>query len=71
MIDFGLSEKNANIEMKRVDLHLISRTYETTHWEKQEIMLEATIEGYVKTLKGDAESGLKRMEEIRERGRYH
>ena len=71
MIDFGLSEKNATIEMKGVDLHLIQRTYETTHWEKQDFMLEATIEGYVSALKDDAEAVLRRMGEIRERGRYH
>lgn len=71
LIDFGLSEMNATVEMKGVDLHLIRRALETTHWDKQEIMLDATIEGYIDTLGAEAEAPLSRMKEIRERGRYH
>ena len=71
MIEFGLSEFNATIEMKGVDLHLIRRALETTHWDLQDEMLEATIEGYTGILRDEAESILTRMEEIRERGRYH
>jgi TP53 regulating kinase-like protein len=71
LIDFGLSEMNATVEMKGVDLHLIRRALETTHWDKQEIMLDATIEGYIDILGADAEGSLLRMKEIRERGRYH
>ncbi|MHA1927536.1 MAG: Kae1-associated kinase Bud32 [Candidatus Thorarchaeota archaeon] len=71
LIDFGLSEMNATVEMKGVDLHLIHRALETTHWDLQESMLEATIKGYSDSLGKDAKSTLSRMEEIRERGRYH
>ena len=71
LIDFGLSEMNATIEMKGVDLHLIYRALETTHWDLQESMLEATIRGYSDSLGKDAKDILSRMEEIRERGRYH
>ena len=71
MIDFGLSEFNATVEMKGVDLHLIRRALETTHWDLQDVMLEATIEGYTGILRDEAEPILARMEEIRERGRYH
>jgi TP53 regulating kinase-like protein len=71
LIDFGLSEMNATIEMKGVDLHLIRRALETTHWDKQEVMLNATIEGYIETIGKEAEDILSRMDEIRERGRYH
>lgn len=71
MIDFGLAEWNATDEMKGVDLHLIRRALETTHWEFQDTMLEATLKGYSKTLGDEAESIIKKMEEIRERGRYH
>jgi TP53 regulating kinase-like protein len=71
IIDFGLSEMNASTEMKGVDLHLIHRALETTHWDFQEIMLDATLEGYVEVLGNTAESTLSRMKEIRERGRYH
>lgn len=71
MIDFGLSELNATVEMKGVDLHLIRRALETTHWDRQDEMLESTIEGYTSILSDEAEPILARMEEIRERGRYH
>jgi TP53 regulating kinase-like protein len=71
IVDFGLSEMNATIEMKGVDLHLIHRALETTHWEYQEAMLEATLEGYVEALGDTAEPILTRMKGIRERGRYH
>jgi len=71
LIDFGLSEMNATVEMKGVDLHLIRRALETTHWDRQESMLNATIEGYVAVLGDSAEDPLSRMNEIRERGRYH
>jgi TP53 regulating kinase-like protein len=71
IVDFGLSEMNATIEMKGVDLHLIHRALETTHWDLQETMLDATLEGYVEVLGNTAEPPLSRMKDIRERGRYH
>ena len=71
MIDFGLAEMNATVEMKGVDLHLIRRALETTHWELEDTMLEAVIKGYSKLLGTDAGGILTRMEDIRERGRYH
>jgi TP53 regulating kinase-like protein len=71
LVDFGLSEMNATIETKGVDLHLIQRALETTHWDLQETMLEATLEGYSENNENQAESVFSRMKEIRERGRYH
>ena len=71
LVDFGLSEMNATVEMKGVDLHLIHRALETTHWDLQESMLEDTIKGYSEVLGKEAKEPLSRMEEIRERGRYH
>ena len=71
IIDFGLSEMNATVEMKGVDLHLIKRALETTHWDLQDEMLMSTLDGYTDTLGEDAEPVISRMEEIRERGRYH
>jgi TP53 regulating kinase-like protein len=71
IVDFGLSEMNATLEMKGVDLHLIHRALETTHWDRQEEMLDATLEGYLDVLGSTAEPTLSRMKEIRERGRYH
>ena len=71
LVDFGLSEMNATLETKGVDLHLIQRALETTHWDLQETMLEATLEGYIEVQGDSAEPVLSRMKEIRERGRYH
>jgi TP53 regulating kinase-like protein len=71
LVDFGLGEYNATVEMKGVDLHLIRRALETTHWEHMESMLDSTIEGYVSLRADDTEDCLLRMNEIRERGRYH
>ena len=71
MVDFGLSEMNATVEMKGVDLHLIRRTLETTHWDLEEVMLESTLAGYLDALGDIANDAISRMDEIRERGRYH
>ncbi|RLI57040.1 MAG: Kae1-associated kinase Bud32 [Candidatus Thorarchaeota archaeon] len=70
-VDFGLSEMNATLELKGVDLHLIRRALETTHWNLQDIMLRATLDGYVQQYGPEAKEIIKRMDEIRERGRYH
>ena len=71
MIDFGLAEMNASIEMKGVDLHLVRRAFETTHWDLQDTLLNAVLKGYTKFLGAPAKEVLERMDEIRERGRYH
>ena len=71
LVDFGLAEKNASIEMKGVDMHLLRRAYETTHWNLQETMLESTMDGYIKISGDNAEPVLTRADRIRERGRYH
>ncbi|TFF96597.1 Kae1-associated serine/threonine protein kinase, partial [Candidatus Thorarchaeota archaeon] len=71
LIDFGLAEMNATLEMKGVDMHLVKRALETTHWDMQEDMLAAVLQGYTSMSGRKAEPVLTRMEEIRERGRYH
>ncbi len=71
LVDFGLAEWNATVEMMAVDLHLVRRTLETTHWDRQEIMLDAVLQGYWDQMASSADEILSRMEEIRERGRYH
>ncbi len=71
MVDFGLAEWNATVEMMGVDLHLVHRALETTHWDRQDTMLDAFLEGYSSVMGAAAAAVLSRMEEIRERGRYH
>ncbi|MHA2600636.1 MAG: KEOPS complex kinase/ATPase Bud32 [Candidatus Thorarchaeota archaeon SMTZ1-83] len=71
LIDFGLAEMNATVEMKGVDIHLMRRAFETTHWDHEEIILESALVGYRRTMREEAEEVLSRASEIRTRGRYH
>ncbi len=71
LIDFGLAEMNATVEMKGVDIHLMRRAFETTHWDHEEIILESALVGYRRTMRKEAEEVLSRASEIRTRGRYH
>ncbi len=70
-VDFGLSETNATVEMKGVDVHLVRRALETTHWDVQDVLLQSFLEGYSSRAGNEAEQTFARMDEIRERGRYH
>ncbi|MEM2144540.1 MAG: KEOPS complex kinase/ATPase Bud32 [Candidatus Jordarchaeaceae archaeon] len=69
-IDFGLGDYSTEIEDKGVDLHLMRRALQSTHYTFAESGFEAVLEGYKKTEK---ESGdvIQRMNEIEKRGRYH
>ncbi|MFW9845254.1 MAG: Kae1-associated kinase Bud32 [Candidatus Thorarchaeota archaeon] len=71
VVDFGLAEMNATIEMKGVDLHLMRRAFETTHWNFQDEMWKAALKGYKRVIGDEAALVFSRVEEIRERGRYH
>jgi TP53 regulating kinase-like protein len=71
LVDFGLAEMNATVEMKGVDLHLMRRAFETTHWDFETIMWDAALEGYKTIHTEETDQVLSRVEEIRERGRYH
>lgn len=71
LVDFGLAEMNATVEMKGVDLHLMKRAFETTHWDFEAIMWSASLDGYKTIHTEETDHVLSRVEEIRERGRYH
>jgi TP53 regulating kinase-like protein len=71
LVDFGLAEMNATLEMKGVDLHLMRQTFETTHWDFEAIMWSAALDGYKNIHTAETDHVLSRVEEIRERGRYH
>lgn len=68
-IDFGLGEKNSEIEAKGVDLHVLMEAIESTH-SKYSNCFEYVLEGYKKVLKDDANLVIKKIEEIVKRGRY-
>jgi Kae1-associated kinase Bud32 len=68
-IDFGLGEKNREVETKGVDLHVLMEAIESTHSKYSEYF-KYILEGYKKELKGDANQVIKKIEEIVKRGRY-
>ena len=68
-IDFGLGEKNSEIETKGVDLHVLMEAIESAH-SKYSNCFKYVIEGYKKELKDDANNIIKKIEDIVKRGRY-
>lgn len=68
-IDFGLGEKNSEIEAKGVDLHVLMEAIESTH-SKYSNCFDYVLEGYKKVLKQDANLVFKKIQDIVKRGRY-
>jgi TP53 regulating kinase-like protein len=71
LVDFGLGEKNAELEARGVDLHLMKRALQSTHYQFAEECFEAVMRGYSSVL-GAEETGkvLEKIREIERRGRY-
>jgi TP53 regulating kinase-like protein len=71
LIDFGLGEKNTEVEARGVDLHLMKRTLQSTHYKFAEECLKHVLRGYSEILGSeDAEKVFEKMREIERRGRY-
>jgi len=68
-IDFGLGEKNSEIEAKGVDLHVLMEALESTHSQYSNCF-NYVLDGYKKELKEDADLVIKKIEQIVKRGRY-
>jgi Kae1-associated kinase Bud32 len=68
-IDFGLGEKNSEIETKGVDLHVLMEAIESTH-SKYADCFQYVLDSYKKEYKGNADAVVKKIEEIIKRGRY-
>lgn len=70
-VDFGLSELSKELEARGVDLHLMKRAFQSTHYRCAKESFEAVIEGYTKVV-GDKEAKnvLEKIREIEKRGRY-
>lgn len=68
LIDFGLSYFDQSTEARGVDVHVFFQTMKSTHMHSDE-MIEAFKLGYKRVFSG-ADDVLKRVEEIRRRGRY-
>ena len=71
LVDFGLGEKNSELEAKGVDLHLMKRALQSTHYQFAEECFAAVARGYA-TVVGEnkAKDVLDKISEIERRGRY-
>ncbi|AFL96182.1 putative Mn2+-dependent serine/threonine protein kinase [Thermococcus cleftensis] len=71
LIDFGLADFDPTLEAQGVDLHLLKRAMESTHYTWFEEGFEAVLEGYAE-IRGreKAEEVKAKIEEIESRGRY-
>jgi TP53 regulating kinase-like protein len=69
-VDFGLAELSEEEEKRGVDLHLMRRMLQSTHFQYAEELLSAFLEGYREEMGEETYAVLRRMEEIARRGRY-
>jgi len=71
LIDFGLGEKNTEVEARGVDLHLMKRALQSTHYKFAEECFKHVWKGYLAVLgEEDAEKVFEKIREIEKRGRY-
>lgn len=69
-IDFGLGEYSSSTEARGVDIHLMRRTLESSHHEVSKLAYSSFIAGYSNAFGSGAREVIKRVGEIRRRGRY-
>ncbi len=71
LIDFGLAEFSKRLEDHAIDVHIMFRSIESTHYNHEKEMKECFIEGY-REIAGDnyTKFVLRVVEEIRRSGRY-
>jgi TP53 regulating kinase-like protein len=71
LVDFGLGEKNTELEAKGVDLHLMKRALQSTHYEIAEECFRSVMLGYSSVVGNQkAKEVLQKIREIEQRGRY-
>jgi TP53 regulating kinase-like protein len=70
-VDFGLGEKNNEVEAQGVDLHLMKRALQSTHYQFWEECFKNVLCGYSSILGVEAaEKIYEKIREIERRGRY-
>jgi len=70
-VDFGLGEKNSEVEAEGVDLHLMKRALQSTHYQFWEESFKGVLCGYSSVLGSEAaEKIYEKIKEIERRGRY-
>jgi TP53 regulating kinase-like protein len=71
LVDFGLGEKNMELEARGVDLHLMKRALQSTHYEAAAECFKHVQKGYAAVLGvEEAEKVFGKIREIERRGRY-
>jgi TP53 regulating kinase-like protein len=71
LVDFGLGEKNTEVEARGVDLHLMKRALQSTHYKFAEECFKHVLKGYSQIVGGeDAGKVFEKIREIERRGRY-
>ena len=68
-VDFGLGDFSRNVEDLGVDLHLMKRAMESSHYDVFEEGFSAVLQGYRETFE-EANAVIEKMWEIERRGRY-
>jgi TP53 regulating kinase-like protein len=70
-VDFGLSERSKELEAKGVDLHLMKRALQSTHYKHAKRCFAAVMKGYAEVM-GEEETNrvTDKIREIEKRGRY-
>jgi len=70
-VDFGLGEHSNELEARGVDLHLMKRALQSTHYRFAKQCFEAVLTGYAANVgKETAARVLEKVQEIDRRGRY-
>jgi TP53 regulating kinase and related kinases len=70
-VDFGLSERSVELEPKGVDLHLMKRALQSTHYKHAKECFKAVMEGYGEAVgKEETKKVTAKIREIEKRGRY-
>jgi len=70
-LDFGLAEKTVELELKGVDLHLMKRALESTHFDYSNECFKAVLDGYSEVAgRETTQKVLQKIREIERRGRY-
>jgi len=70
-VDFGLGERSVELEARGVDLHLMKRALQSTHYRYADECFETVLEGYSEIVgAGVAKAVLEKIREIERRGRY-
>ncbi len=70
LVDFGLGDKTMEFEARGVDLHLLKRALQSTHYQFAEECFAAAMQGYASVLGENAAEVFEKIREIERRGRY-